>query len=347
MTTDQLGNSSKILDISWETILKIAAAAGIFYILYLIKDILIWVIFSLIISVLFNPAINFMRKFIPRPFAAVFIYVAIFGFVGGSIYLVVPIFIAEINEFSQFFPLYFEKISPILSSLGIEAFESMEKFIKAIENQLYGVSSNIFSAVGALFGGLFSTITILTIALFLSLDEKVIERIIRILTPKRYEAVVLNILERSEIKVSGWFGARILCSLFIGLLTFLICYVLNIDYAVSFGLFSGVFNFIPFVGPVVAGVMIATIVAASSWLKAVFFITAFILIQQIENNILSPVLTRKFIGLPSVLVLIALFVGGKLWGLMGALLVIPIAGIFFEFLRDFLKKRKEENMVVL
>jgi len=327
--------------------LKIAIAAGFFYILYLLRDILIWVVFSLVISILFNPAINFLRRFIPRTLAVILVYVAIFGVVGLSIYLVAPVFVAEIDQFSQDFPFYFERISPPLRSLGIEAFGSIEELIGAIKNQLSGISSSAFSAIGAIFGGLFSTLTILTIALFLSLEEQGLERVIKILTPKKYEAVVLNILEKSEKKVSGWFGARILCSLFIGLLTFLICYVLNIDYAVSFGLFSGVFNFIPFVGPVVAGVMIATIVAASSWLKAVFFITAFILIQQIENNILSPVLTRKFIGLPSVLVLIALLVGGKLWGLMGALLVIPIAGIFFEFLRDFLKKRKEENMVVL
>ena len=327
--------------------MKIAIAAGFFYILYLLRDILIWVVFSLVISILFNPAINFLRRFIPRTLAVILVYVAIFGVVGLSIYLVAPVFVAEIDQFSQDFPFYFERISPPLRSLGIEAFGSIEELIGAIKNQLSGISSSAFSAIGAIFGGLFSTLTILTIALFLSLEEQGLERVIKILTPKKYEAVVLNILEKSEKKVSGWFGARILCSLFIGLLTFLICYVLNIDYAVSFGLFSGVFNFIPFVGPVVAGVMIATIVAASSWLKAVFFITAFILIQQIENNILSPVLTRKFIGLPSVLVLIALLVGGKLWGLMGALLVIPIAGIFFEFLRDFLKKRKEENMVVL
>lgn len=340
-------DQTKILDISWETILKIAAASGIFYILYLIKDILIWVIFSLIISVLFHPAIDFVRKFIPRPFAAVFIYVAVFGFVGGSIYLIVPIFIAEINQFSQFFPLYFDKISPTLSGLGIEAFESIEKFIKAVEKQLYGISSNIFSAVGALFGGIFSTITILTIALFLSLEDQLIEKIIRLLTPKKYEVVVLSILERSEKKVAGWFGARILCSLFIGLLTFLICRVLNIDYAVSFGLFSGIFNFIPIIGPIISGGIIAVIVATDSWLKAAFFAAAFVLIQQIEGNILSPVLTKKFIGLSPVLVLIALLVGGKLWGFMGALLAIPMAGIFFEFLGDFLKKRKEEKAVVL
>lgn len=341
--TDQ----TRVLDVSWETILKVAVAAVIFYILYLIKDVLIWIIFAFIISVLFNPAINFLQRFIPRALAVVLIYVTIFGVIGVSIYLVAPVFVKEINQFSQYFPLYFERISPFLRGLGIEAFENFEKFTKAAEGQLSGISSSVFSAIGAIFGGVFSTVTILAISLFLSLEERGLEGIIRILTPKKYEAVVLNILEKSEVKVSGWFGARILCSLFIGLMTFLICYVLNIDYAVSFGLFAGVFNFIPIVGPIIAGAVVVTIVVASTWLKAVFFVIAFILIQQIEGNILTPVLTRKFIGLSPVLVMIALLVGGKLWGLMGALLAIPIAGIFYEFLRDFLRKRKEEKAVIL
>ena len=342
-----MSDQAKILDISWETILKISIAAGFFYVLYLVKDILIWVIFALIISVLFNPAINFLRRFIPKVLAVILVYVAVFGVVGASIYLVAPIFITEIDQFSQSFPAYFERISPPLRGLGIEAFESLEKFTKAMESQLSGISSSVFTAIGAIFGGLFSTITILTIALFLSLEEQGLERIIKVLTPKKYEAVVLGILERSEKKVAGWFGARILCSLFIGLLTFLICFVLNIDYAVSFGLFAGVFNFIPIIGPVIAGAVIIIIVAASSWLKAIFFLVAFFLIQQIEGNILTPVLTKKFIGLSPALVLVALLIGGKLWGLMGALLAIPIAGILFEFARDFLKKKKEEKAVVL
>lgn len=342
-----MDESKRILDISWETIFKISIAAGFFYILYLIRDILIWAIFALIISVLFNPAINFLKRFIPRPLAVILIYVVIFGIVGISIYLIAPIFISEINEFSKSFPLYFDRISPSLRGLGIEAFESLDKFTKTLENQLSSVSSSIFNAVGTIFGGLFSTMTILFIAIFLSLEEQGIEKVIKALTPKRYEAVVLSILERSESKVAGWFGARILSSLFVGLITFLICYVLNIDYAITFGLFASIFNFIPIIGPLISGAMIAIIVAASSGLKAIFFIIAFVLLQQIEGNILTPVLTRKFIGMSPVLVLIALLVGGKLWGLMGALLAIPMAGIFFEFLRDFLKKKKEEKAVVL
>ena len=341
------GEQSRILDISWATILKISVTAGFFYLFYLLRDVLIWVVFALIISILFEPAINFLRRFIPRPLAVVFVYVAVFGVIGVSIYLIVPVFVSELNQYSKSSQTYFETISPFLRDLGIEAFENFEKFTQTIEEQISAISSSVFSAIGIIFGGIFSTMTILFISLFVSFEERGIERVIGVLTPKKYEAVVLNILEKSQKKVAGWFGTRILASLFIGLLTFFICKVLKVDYGVSFGLFSGVFNFIPIVGPIAAGGVIAVIIAADSWLKAGFFIAAFALIQMIEGNILTPVLTKRFIGLSPVLVLIALLIGGKLWGLMGALLAIPMAGIFFEFSRDFLKKRKEEKSVVI
>lgn len=340
-------SESRVLDVSLSSIIKIALAGLFFYMLFLIRDLLIWITFALIISILFNPAIEFLKRFIPRVAAVILVYFTVFGIIGAMFYLIAPLFFIEIQQFSQDFPLYFEKISPPLRSLGITAFESLDVFTKTLEDNLAKVSSNIFIAVGAIFGGLFSTVTIFAIALFLSLEEKGAERMLRVLTPKRYEAVVLNLWARSQKKVSGWFGARILASSFVGVMTFVTCYVLGIDYAVSFSLFAGVFNFIPFVGPLLAAAVTGVIVAADSWLKAAFFLAASLLIQQIEGNILSPVLTKKLVGLPPALVLIAVIAGAQLWGLMGALLAIPIAGIFFEFLRDFLKKKKESATVVL
>lgn len=337
-------DGSKVLDISWGTILKLTVAFFTLYLLYLIRDILVWVVFGLILSVLFNPAIDFLkRKYFPRILAVILVYVIIFGIIGFLIYSTAPLFVSEIQQFSQFFPEYFEKISPSLRGLGIEAFESFENFSRIFEESLMKASANIFSAVGAIFGGIFSAVTIFTIALFLSLEEKSIDKVIAILTPKRYEALVLNLWGKSQKKVSGWFGARILCSLFVGLTTFVTCYVLNVKYAVSFGFLAGVLNIIPIIGPIITTVLIVIVVALTSWMKAMFFLIAFIIIQQIEGNILNPVLTRKFIGLPPVLVLVAVMVGAKLWGIMGALLGIPITGILFEFLRDFLKKRKEDK----
>jgi len=106
-------------------------------------------------------------------------------------------------------------------------------------------------------------------------------------------------------------------------------------------LFAGLTNIIPIVGPIIAGIIIALIAALDSWLKAALILIVFIIIQQIEGNILTPVLTKRFIGLPPALVLISLLIGGKLWGILGAILAIPLAGIVFEFTKDFLKKRKE------
>jgi len=340
-------NEGNVLDISWGTILKLAIAFLGFYIIYLIRDILIWILFALIISVLFNPAIDFLqRKRVPRILATILVYFSIFGIFSFLIYLIAPAFVSEIQQFTQLFPQYFEKLSPPLKSLGIIAFESFETFIKTIQDWLVKASFSIFNALFSIFGGIFSTISIFVLAVFLSLEEKGIEKIIQLISPKEQEAYILDILEKCQNKVSGWFGARILSSLFVGVLTFFTCYIFNLKYAVSFGFFAGILDIIPIVGPIIAGIIIISLSALDSLTKAFFISIAFVLIQQIEGNILIPILTKKFVGLPPVLVLIALMIGGKLLGILGAILAIPLAGILFEFLKEFLERRKEEAVLI-
>ncbi|MDP1538778.1 MAG: AI-2E family transporter [bacterium] len=337
-------NGEKILDISWGSILKIALGGLIIYLFFSIRSILILIIFALIISVLFNPAIDFLqRRRIPRVLAAGLIYVLIFGVLGSSIYLISLSFIPEIRQFAELFSQYFEKIASPLKGLGVEAFESFEVFVEASEKWLIGASANIFAALASVFGGLFSAFTVFSLAFFFSLEEKWMEKAIRLLFHKKHEDSALSVWNKSQQKISGWFGARVLCSVFVGLATFLALKLFKIDYAFSLGLFAGITNIIPILGPLFAGAIITILVFLEDWLKAVFVLGAFILIQQIEGNILNPILSKKFIGLPPVLVLISLIIGAKLWGLLGAILAIPLAGILFEFIRDFLKRKKEEK----
>ena len=323
--------------------LKAVIVLLIVYLLFLIKDILILIIFALIISVLFNPAIDFLRKLrIHRILAAGIVYIFIFGALAGSVYLISLSFIPEIKQFALLFPQYFEMVAPALKGLGVEVFESFEAFIGVLENWLVGASANILTALGAVFGGVFSAFIIFSIAFFFSLEEKWNERAIRLFFPKKHEDAALNIWNRSQKKISGWFGARVLCCVFVGLASFLVLSLLKVDYAFSLSLFAGITNIIPILGPIFAGIIITILVLLEDWLKAVFILIAFVLIQQIESNILNPILSKKFIGLPPALVLISLIIGAKLWGLLGAVLAIPLAGILFEFIRDFLRKRKEK-----
>ena len=338
----------KFLDISWSAILKILFAVAGFYLIYSIRDLLIWIIFALIISILFNPSINFLTKRkIPRVFSVIIIYVGFFGVLSFAIYSIIPLFITEIRQFLNLLPQYIESFSPSLRLMGFETFENTEDIALTLGDTLEKMSDNIFSALFAIFGGFFSGIFVITTAFFLSLEEKMFERGMMIFFPKKYESYALSLWTRCEKKVSGWFAARIAACLFVGIASYIVFLIFNTNYPFSLAVLAGLLNFIPYIGPAITAILLFLIILPISAIKVFFVVTAFIIIQQIEGNILSPILMKKIIGLPPSLVLISLVIGAALWGVLGAILVIPLVGILFEFLKDFLQKKRERESVVL
>ena len=333
-----------LLDISWGAILKISVMVIAFYVFYQIREVLVWFIFGIIISILFAPAIDFLKKFkIPHGLAVALVYVGFFGLLSLFICLLIPVFVSEIQEFSQVLPQYLEKISPQLKGVGLKAFEDVEATVSTLEGILNGIAGNILSVLFSIFGGIFTTTFILSMAIFLSLEEKGIEKALILFFPKKYETSVLSLWRKCQKKVSNWFFTRILACLFVGAVSYIAFLVLNVKYPFTLGLVAGIFNFIPFVGPVITGLLLFGLTVPESLFKAIFATVIFSLIQTIENNILTPILSKKFIGIPPVVVLISLAVGGILWGFLGAILSIPLAGILFEFLKDFLKQREQAN----
>src|SRR3989338_2568662 len=328
-----------------EKILNISIAIVCFYILFLVRDILIWFIFALTISVLTNPAVEFLQKRkVPRILGVVLIYVAVFGLLGFLIFLLIPLFVSELKSFIGFLPQYFENVSPLFQGLGFKAFENIESFVNGASQYLEGMADNIFNVIFTIFGGFFTFLFIILTAVFISIEEKAVEKPMVLFFPKKYENFILGIWARCEKKVSGWFGARLLACLFVGVACWIAFLALNVKYSFTLALFAGVFNFVPYVGPIFTAILLFLIVFPAEPFKGIFILGVFWLIQLIENNVLSPILMKKFVGLPSALVLISLVVGGKLWGALGAVLAIPLFGILFEFLKEFLQKRKEKDI---
>ncbi|MGH7240253.1 MAG: AI-2E family transporter, partial [Candidatus Saccharimonadales bacterium] len=160
--------------------------------------------------------------------------------------------------------------------------------------------------------------------------------------PREHEERVAIIFRRSREKVAGWFGARILASLYVGAVAFLIFLLLGAHYAFILALLAGVLNFIPFVGPAVVLVIAAVSIGVTdSWILALYAVIALLIIQESENKLLTPMLMKKFMNIPPVLVLLALLVGGTLFGFLGMIFMIPVVGIAYEFIKEFLEKRKE------
>jgi len=341
--------AQEILDISWATIIKIIIALGGLYFVFLVRDILIWFIFALIISILFNPAINFLKKLrVPRILATILIYSVLFVILGLFIFLISPMLFSELQKFTVLFPEYFNSIAPYLNGLGIEAFKDFRTFSDTIGQMLTDASSNIFLAMGTFFGGLMSAVAIFAIAFFLSLEEKGVASAIKLAAPYKYKEYVGKVWRNSQKKVSSWFAVRIFCCIFIGLSAGITVFVLNIPYAVFFGLLAGVSNIVVSIGPFLSGLTISLFVLAiGGFSKALIFLLAFFIAQEIESYIIMPVLTKKFLRLSPSLVLISLLVGAKLWGLLGAILAIPLVGMLFEFIKGFLQRKQELEKDIL
>lgn len=330
-----------MIDITWRSLFKVAVVIVLFYIVYLLRNVIVWMVLGLLISILLNPLIDILEKRkMHRIGAAILVYFSLLLVCGLFIYIIVPPMIAEMQVFSTGFIHYFDQVPGFLSDLGLSSFKSIASMSSTFNESLVKVSSNIFNIFASLFGSIFAGITVFVLALFMSIEEKEIIKGLKLISPKEFEEEVIKRWEKSQRHVVLWFGSRVLACVCVALMTFLLCVFLKIKFALSLAILSGVLSIIPMVGPIISAIIVALFALAVSLPKFVLAVIFLIIIEQIESNILVPIFTKKMTGLPTVLVIFSILIGGVLGGAIGAVLAIPLAGIFFEGLKDYFNKRK-------
>ena len=228
--------------------------------------------------------------------------------------------------------------------MGIDTAQTFDNFTRFLMGGLAQSSKGIISAVAVFLGWLYSTAFILTTAFFLSLEDAAPEKFLTLISPKKYEDNITTLFRRAQNKVSGWFGARIIACVFVGVASFIVFYIFGIKYAFILALIAGVLNFVPYIGPWITTVLLIVFVAVStgSWFTVLYVIIAATIVQEIENKLLTPLLMKRMVDVPPVLVLVSLLVGAKLFGFLGTIFAVPVFGIIYEFLKEFLEKRREE-----
>ena len=226
--------------------------------------------------------------------------------------------------------------------MGVDTTQTFDSLTQLLVAWLAQSSKGVISAIMVFFGGLYSTAFILTSALFLSLEDNAPEKFLTLILPKKYEENIVALFERAQNKISGWFGARILACIFVGVASFIIFYIFGVKYAFILALISGILNFVPYIGPWITSILLIVFIAVSSgsWLTVLYVLIAVIIIQEIENKLLTPLLMKKMVDVPPVLVLVSLLVGAKMFGFLGIIFAVPVFGIIYEFLKEFLEKKE-------
>ena len=332
-------NQQTTIKIDLWSVLKVILVLCLFFFLYMIRDIILFVLIAVFLSIVIIPVVDFFeKKTFPRWLGALIVYLIIFGALVFFGFLFFPTLISE----SQ---ILFEKMPGYLKSIfGEEVIFWSSGIVETLKNWLMtsgAARSQIFSFFSDVVGGLFTTLIILVISFYLSIDKNFIIRQINKFLPLKYKDFLTNFYQASQKRISAWALASLMLCLIIGILSYFGLLILGIKFALLLGVMAGVFEIIPYLGPWLGGSMAFIVALADSPTKALMVVIFYVILQQLENSFFAPQIMKKAVGINPVVVLIALMVGGKLAGLLGVLLAIPLITVGSILVKDYLETRSE------
>ncbi len=302
---------------------------------YVVWDILVLLFIAIMLSFLIDPLADLaQKKHIHRGITVIVVYLVALGFFGGVLALFVPALVSQFTNLSVNFGSYWE------------TFISKVHYLKALGLQ-YGVwdnLSNSFSAglstgfdtvqklVGSIFGfidGVASLALILVIAFYLVAEESSFRKMLRMFTPQAYREDAEFLWERVKEKLGRWLRGQLLLDLIVGVLVYIGLLVINVQYALLFALMAGIFETIPYAGPIFSAILSATLtfMQTGSLLKTVLVLLVFVVVQQSENYFLVPKIMQKTVGLNPIASILSLMIGYRLFGIVGTLLAIPTLAV--------------------
>ncbi len=339
---------NQTIDISVNTILRVTFLVLFLIFLYLIRDIIVIFIFALIIASAMTPVVNALEKIkIPRVIGTLFVFVLFLCIITFLLYLILPPIVRDVDKFSLNLPDYAEKIS-LKFRVFTDRFSRYDYlinqlvvFLSNIREFLTNSAANIFSAVLNIFGGVFSFGLILIVSFYISVQKKGIQRVLTAIIPLQYRDYILDLWERAQKKLGRWLQGQLFLGLIVGSMVYIGLYFLDVKYALILALLAGIFEIFPYIGPVLAAIPAIIIGFLQAPILGLWVVILYVAVQQIENYFIVPLVIGKVVELNPIAVILALLIGGKLGGIPGMILSVPLAAVFAEFLRDLIKRRKE------
>ncbi|MBD3282475.1 MAG: AI-2E family transporter [Candidatus Portnoybacteria bacterium] len=336
------------IDISTSTIFRIIFIILILIFLYLILDVIAIFIFALIIASAIAPAVNLLEKIkIPRVVGALAIYIITIGILAFLISLIVPSVASDVKDLSSNLPKYVEDLSIKFESFK-DASSRYGNIINQIQNFLSGIgdlmkraASNVFSTAINLFGGIFSLLTALVISFYLSVQKRGVERVLTSIVPIKHRDYVLSLWGRSQRKLGRWLQGQLFLGLIVGVLVYIGLYLLNVKFALLLAIIAGILEIFPYIGPVIAAIPAIILAFLQAPVLGLWVFILYVAVQQVENYVIVPLVIGRVVKLNPVAVIMALLIGGKLGGIPGMILAVPLAAIVAEFFRDIIKRKKK------
>ncbi len=329
------------------TILKVILIALAVFLLYVLRDLLLVLLTSIVIASFIESVVNKFQKYqIPRTVIVVAVYAVSIAFIIGMFYIFVPILILQVSSLVQSLGEYIPKDSFLQSFQAVNISNTKElvtdissnaslgEIIRSTQSLVNNVSGGFVQTASMVFGGVFNLVLIAVITFYLSIQERGIDNFLRIIMPIKHEEYVIGLWKRTERKIGLWMQGQVLLGVLVGVMMFLGLTILGVKYSMVIAVLAAIFELIPF-GIILAGfvgVLFAYVDGGVSLAFKVFLL--FTIVQQFENYLIAPLIVKKVIGISPLVVILSVLIGAQLAGLWGVILAIPVAVCLLEYLSD-------------
>lgn len=318
------------IDISSKTVIFIAAFGILLWILFHILDIILLFFVAFILMSALAPLVHHLRRIgVPRILAVLLVFFLTLGAIIGLLTAGLSPLLSQTSNLVQ-------RLGDALSSLLRTNIIDQS----VIQQQMSNFSSQLLGLTVDFFKNLISWVSVLVVTIYMLLDREKMEDYAASFFGKRQEQIKI-LLNKIEDKLGSWLRGQAVLSAVVGVLVYIGLVVLRVEFALPLAIIAGLLEVVPVIGPIVSAIPAILIGFTVSPLFATLIGGLYLAVQQLESHVIVPQLMKRAVGLNPLLVILAVSVGGRLLGIAGALLAVPIAVVIQLIVQEGLNMHTE------
>ena len=319
----------------WGLILIIAVGLalglGLLAFIWLFARVLALLALAVALAAALSPLVAFLERRLPRAAAVILIYlVIVLAFVGIG-WIVFPPLATQAQEIGASAPELIREAQTWLGSLDRL---SNINLVDTLLPQLGRLTGAVVALPGGILSSLLEIVVVLFLSIYLLVEAPALRNFYLSLFPASSRERAETIAEDMAQAMGGYIRGTVLAAILVGILTYFGLLLIGVDFALVLALLAGVFELIPYLGPILAAIPILTIALLESPGQALVALIFIVVLQQVESYILVPNIMRTQTKVSPLLVLLAVIAGGRLGGLLGAIIAIPLAAALRVFVRE-------------
>lgn len=296
------------VEISHRTIIFTTIFIASLWLVFKVWDIIMLVFVSIILMAALKPTVDWLEKFkVPRGLSIACIYIFLWTFVGTVIASLVPPLIDQTRKLLAMLPQALANFDYLSNN--------QQQITSQVLSGIGSIPESVFKVTLGLFGNILNVVTTVVISFYLLLERKSLGQ--------KLSSKWSDILNQIEFKLGGWIRGQLFLMTAIGVVTYFGLTLLGLETALPLAILAGLLEIVPTIGPIISAVPAVIIAFVVHPLMGLSVAALYFLIQFLENNLLVPLVMRKATGVSPLVSIIALMVGFRLGGAVGAVLSIP------------------------